>query len=188
MSERVIRPEPLKYFLFHKPDGVITSVSDPAGRRTVMDYFPRVRERIFPVGRLDYHSEGLLIMTNDGNLDFILTHPSHEVEKEYEVVVRGKYSDSLARKMEKGVKIDSGVTAPCEIVVESYDKEKNKTYLRMILHEGKNREIRKMMEAYHYPVFGLKRIRYSFLCLDVGRGEYRRLTSAEVKKLYDLHK
>ncbi len=188
VSERVIRPEPLKYFLFHKPDGVITSVSDPAGRRTVMDYFPRVRERIFPVGRLDYHSEGLLIMTNDGNLDFILTHPSHEVEKEYEVVVRGKYSDSLARKMEKGVKIDSGVTAPCEIVVASYDKEKNKTYLRMILHEGKNREIRKMMEAYHYPVFGLKRIRYSFLCLDVGRGEYRRLTSAEVKKLYDLHK
>ena len=188
VSERVIRPEPLKYFLFHKPDGVITSVSDPAGRRTVMDYFPRVRERIFPVGRLDYHSEGLLIMTNDGNLDFILTHPSHEVEKEYEVVVRGKYSDSLARKMEKGVKIDSGVTAPCEIVVESYDKEKNKTYLRMILHEGKNREIRKMMEAYHYPVFGLKRIRYSFLCLDVGRGEYRRLTSAEVKKLHDLHK
>ena len=183
VSERVIRPEPLKYFLFHKPDGVITSVSDPAGRRTVMDYFPRVRERIFPVGRLDYHSEGLIIMTNDGNLDFILTHPSHEVEKEYEVVVRGKYSDSLARKMEKGVKIDSGVT-----VVESYDKEKNKTYLRMILHEGKNREIRKMMEAYHYPVFGLKRIRYSFLCLDVGRGEYRRLTSAEVKKLYDLHK
>ena len=81
VSERVIRPEPLKYFLFHKPDSVITSVSDPAGRRTVMDYFPRVRERIFPVGRLDYHSEGLLIMTNDGNLDFILTHPSHEVER-----------------------------------------------------------------------------------------------------------
>lgn len=184
----VIRPEPLKYFLFHKPDGVITSMADPAGRRTVADYFTSVRERVFPVGRLDYHSEGLLLVTNDGNLDFILTHPSHGVEKEYEVVVRGKYSESLARKMEKGVKIDSGVTAPCEITVVAYDKEKNKTHLRMVLHEGKNREIRKMMEAFHYPVFKLIRVRYGFLSLDAGRGQYRRLTSAEVKKLYDLYR
>ena len=141
-----------------------------------MDYFRRVRERVFPVGRLDYHSEGLLLVTNDGQLDFILTHPRHEVQKEYEVVVRGKFSEKLAKKMEKGVKIDSGVTA-----------EKNKTRLRMVLHEGKNREIRKMMEIFHYPVFELKRIRYSFLTLDVNRGQYRRLTTAEVKKLYELH-
>lgn len=188
VAGQVIRPEPLKYFLFHKPDGVITSMADPAGRRTVADYFTSVRERVFPVGRLDYHSEGLLLVTNDGNLDFILTHPSHGVEKEYEVVVRGKYSESLARKMEKGVKIDSGVTAPCEITVVAYDKEKNKTHLRMVLHEGKNREIRKMMEAFHYPVFKLIRVRYGFLALDVGRGQYRRLTSAEVKKLYDLYR
>lgn len=188
VAGQVIRPEPLKYFLFHKPDGVITSMADPAGRRTVADYFTSVRERVFPVGRLDYHSEGLLLVTNDGNLDFILTHPSHGVEKEYEVVVRGKYSESLARKMEKGVKIDSGVTAPCEITVVAYDKEKNKTHLRMVLHEGKNREIRKMMEAFHYPVFKLIRVRYGFLSLDVGRGQYRRLTSAEVKKLYDLYR
>lgn len=153
---KVVKPEPLRYFLFNKPDNVITSVSDPAGRRTVMDY--------------------------------ILTHPSHEVLKEYEVVVRGKYSEKLASRMEKGVKIDSGITAPCEIEVLAYDKEKNKTYVRMVLHEGKNREIRKMMEAYHYPVFGLKRVKYSFLSLDVTRGSYRRLTTAEVKKLYELHK
>lgn len=187
VAGEVIKPEPLVYFLFHKPDGVITSVSDPAGRRTVRDYFPRIRQRIFPVGRLDYHSEGLLIMTNDGHLDFILTHPSHEVPKVYEVVIRGKYSEKLARKMEKGVKIDSGITAPCKIDIIRYDEEKNKTYLSITLHEGKNREIRKMMEVYHYPVFELKRVRYSFLSLDVGRGSYRRLTSAEVKKLYELH-
>lgn len=178
----IVKPEPLRYYLFHKPDRVITSVSDPAGRRTVMDYFRRVRERVFPVGRLDYHSEGLLLVTNDGQLDFILTHPRHEVQKEYEVVVRGKFSEKLAKKMEKGVKIDSGVTAPCEIEVLGYDAEKNKTRLRMVLHEGKNREIRKMMEIFHYPVFELKRIRYSFLTLDVNRGQYRRLTAAEVKK------
>ncbi len=183
----IVKPEPLRYYLFNKPDGVITSVSDPAGRRTVMDYFRRVRERIFPVGRLDYHSEGLLLMTNDGNLDFLLTHPSHEVAKEYQVVVRGKFSEKLAKKMEQGVKIEGGMTAPCDIEVIGYDQEKNKTQLRMVLHEGKNREIRKMMEVYHYPVFELKRVKYSFLTLDVGRGQYRRLSPAEVKKLYELH-
>ena len=83
----IVKPEPLRYYLFHKPDCVITSVSDPAGRRTVMDYFRRVRERVFPVGRLDYHSEGLLLVTNDGQLDFILTHPCHEVQKEYDCLL-----------------------------------------------------------------------------------------------------
>ncbi len=184
---QIVKPERLRYFLFNKPDKVITSVSDPAGRRTVMDYFGRIRERLFPVGRLDYHSEGLLLMTNDGNLDYILTHPSHEVPKEYEVVLRGKFSEKLAKKMEQGVKIESGVTAPCEIEVLDYDKEKNKTRIRMVLHEGKNREIRKMMEVYHFPVFELRRVRYSFLSLDVSRGNYRQLTKEEVKKLYALH-
>lgn len=149
----LVKPEKKKYFLFYKPDSVITSVSDPQGRRTVMDYFRTVRERIFPVGRLDYHSEGLLIMTNDGDLDYILTHPSHEVTKTYEVTVRGRYSPKLADKMSQGVRIDTGVTAPCEIEVLGYDKEKNKTKVKMVLHEGKNREIRKMMAAYHYPRF-----------------------------------
>ena len=102
-----IRPERKRYFLFYKPDNVITSVTDPQGRRTVMDYFRNIRERIFPVGRLDYHSEGLLLMTNDGELDNILTHPKHEVKKVYEVTVRGKYSLKLADKMSKGVRIDS---------------------------------------------------------------------------------
>lgn len=188
MGQR-IRPERKRYFLFYKPDNVITSVTDPQGRRTVMDYFRNIRERIFPVGRLDYHSEGLLLMTNDGELDNLLTHPKHEVKKVYEVTVRGKYSMKLAEKMSKGVRIDTGVTAPCEIEVLGYDKEKNKTQVRMTLHEGKNREIRKMMAAYHYPVFALKRVKYSFLTLNgLGRGEYRRLSLEEVKKLYELYK
>lgn len=176
------------YYLLNKPPRVITTVTDPAGRKTVMQYFPSVKERIFPVGRLDYLSEGLLLMTNDGELDFLLTHPKHEVEKVYEVTVRGKFSDSLARRMEQGVVIDSGKTAPCEIEILSYDTEKNKTYLRMTLHEGKNREIRKMMEKFHYPVFALKRVAYSFLTLDgVARGKSRRLTTREVKQLYDRY-
>ena len=184
-----IRPERLRYFLLNKPDRVITSVSDPQGRRTVMQYFPSVQERIFPVGRLDYHSEGLLIMTNDGELDNILTHPSHQVQKVYDVTVRGKFSDALAAKMSKGVKLKDGTrTALCEVEVLSYEKDRNRTHIRMTLHEGKNREIRRMMEAFHYPVFKLERIQYSFLTLDgVARGESRRLTHEEVKKLYELH-
>lgn len=185
----LVKPEKKKYFLFYKPDNVITSVSDPQGRRTVMDYFRTVRERIFPVGRLDYHSEGLLIMTNDGDLDYILTHPSHEVTKTYEVIVRGRYSPKLADKMSRGVRIDTGITAPCEIEVLGYDKEKNKTKVKMVLHEGKNREIRKMMAAYHYPVFGLVRTGYAFLTPEgLSRGMSRRLTSEEVRKLYELYR
>ena len=184
-----VRQEKKRYFLFYKPDCVITSVSDPQGRRTVMDYFRTIRERIFPVGRLDYHSEGLLIMTNDGDLDYILTHPSHEVEKIYKVTVRGRYSPKLADNMSQGVRIDTGITAPCKIEVLQYNKEKNKTMVLMTLHEGKNREIRKMMEAYHYPVFELVRTGYSFLTMEgLTRGSYRKLTGEEVRKLYELYR
>lgn len=186
---KVVRPERHRYFLFNKPDRVITSVSDPAGRRTVLQYFPSVRERIFPVGRLDYHSEGLLIMTNDGELDYLLTHPKHGVKKVYEVTVRGRFSRNQADRMERGVKLKDGITSPCEIDIINYDKEKNKTVLSMTLHEGKNREIRRMMEAFHYPVFRLVRVKYAFLTLDgLGRGESRRLTTEEVRKLYELGK
>lgn len=185
----VIRRERPKYFLFYKPDRVITSLSDPEGRRTVADYFRNVRERVFPVGRLDYHSEGALLMTNDGELDNLLTHPRYQVHKVYEVTVRGRFSPKAAEKMAKGVKIDTGVTAPCEIEILEYNKEKNKTKVRMTLHEGKNREIRKMMEAFHHMVFELVRVQYAFLTLvGLKRGEYRKLTREEVKKLYDLAK
>lgn len=185
----VIRRERPKYFLFYKPDRVITSLSDPEGRRTVADYFRNVRERVFPVGRLDYHSEGALLMTNDGELDNLLTHPRYQVNKVYEVTIRGRFSPKAAEKMAKGVKIDTGVTAPCEIEILEYNKEKNKTKVRMTLHEGKNREIRKMMEAFHHMVFELVRVQYAFLTLaGLKRGEYRKLTREEVKKLYDLAK
>ena len=186
---QVLHAERRCYFLFNKPKGVITSVSDPGKRRTVMDYFPKVRERIFPIGRLDYHSEGLLLMTNDGELDNLLTHPSREVKKVYEVMVRGKFSQTMADRLSKGVRLpEDGTTAPCLVEVLQYDEENNRTYLRFTLHEGKNREIRKMLALFHFPVFGLKRIKYSFLTLDgVERGAFRRLTREEVERLYTEH-
>ena len=183
-----LRAESLRYFLFYKPDRTITSASDPAGRRTVLDFFPRVRERIFPVGRLDYHTEGLLILTNDGKLDYILTHPSKGVPKVYEVTVRGKFSENLARKMEKGVELSDGRTAPCTVEVLEYDAPRNRTQVRMTLREGKNREIRRMMEAFHFPVFALTRVQYSFLTADgLAKGAYRPLSREEVGKLYALY-
>ncbi len=186
---RPVRPERLRYFLFFKPDRVISSVKDPQGRRTVLDFFPAVKERIFPVGRLDYHTEGLLLMTNDGALDYLLTHPSREVPKTYEVTVRGKFSEALAERMSQGVDLDDGRTAPCEVTVRQYDEVRNRTYLTVTLHEGKNREIRRMMEKFHYPVFGLKRVQYAFLTLDgVDKGKYRPLTESEVARLYELGK
>lgn len=182
-----LRPEKLRYFLFFKPDRVISSVKDPQGRRTVRDFFPNVKERIFPVGRLDYHTEGLLIVTNDGTLDHLLTHPSSEVPKTYEVTVRGKLSEALADRMARGVELDDGKTAPAEIIVDRYDEVKNRTYLTVTIHEGKNREIRRMMEHFHYPVFALKRVQYAFLTLDgVSKGKYRPLTASEVARLYAL--
>lgn len=186
---KVIRPERLRYFLFYKPDRVISSVKDPQGRRTVLDFFPAVKERIFPVGRLDYHTTGLLLVTNDGELDYILTHPSREVPKTYDVTVRGKYSEKLAANMSKGVQLDDCRTSPCDITVKSYDEVRNRTYLTMTLHEGKNREIRRMMEKFHFPVFELKRVQYSFLTLDgVVKGKARALTEEEVAKLYAMYK
>lgn len=182
-----IRPEPLRYFLFYKPDRVISSVKDPEGRRTVLAFFPHVKERIFPVGRLDYHTEGLLLLTNDGMLDYLLTHPSREVPKTYEVTVRGKLSEALAARMARGVDLEDGRTAPAEIEVIRYDEVRNRTYLTVTIHEGRNREIRRMMEHFHYPVFALKRVRYAFLTLDgVSKGKYRPLTESEVKELYAL--
>ncbi len=186
---RPVRPERLRYFLFFKPDRVISSVKDPQGRRTVMDFFPTVKERIFPVGRLDYHTEGLLLMTNDGALDHLLTHPSREVPKTYEVTVRGKFSEALAARMEKGVDLEDGRTAPCEVEVLRYDEVRNRTYLKVTIHEGKNREVRRMMEKFHYPVFELKRVQYAFLTLDgVAKGKYRPLTESEVARLYEFGK
>ncbi|HAT56878.1 MAG TPA: pseudouridine synthase [Veillonellaceae bacterium] len=182
---RPLRRERKRYFLFYKPDRVITSSDDPQGRRTVMDFFGSVRERIFPVGRLDYHTEGLLLMTNDGKLDEWLTHPRGEVKKVYEVEVRGRLSERLAAQIGRGVRLEDGKTAPCGVEVLAYDEARNRTFLRMTLHEGKNREIRRIMAHFHYPVFSLKRTQYSFLTADrLKKGTFRALTSEEVKKLY----
>lgn len=173
------------YYLLYKPVGYITSVGDPQQRKTVLDLMAGIPERIYPVGRLDYDTSGLLVLTNDGDLAFHMTHPSHEMEKEYEALVRGKVSKEAVQKLTKGVKLEDGWTAPAKVKVLG-EKGPN-TLLQLTIHEGRNRQVRRMCETVGHPVLKLKRTRIASLTIDhLKSGQYRPLLSDEVKKLKEI--
>ena len=177
-----------RYFLLNKPVGYISTTADEKGRKTVIDLLDESlkNERIYPIGRLDSDSAGLILLTNDGELAQILSHPSHEVEKEYIVRVKGIVIRKDVVKLRQGLTIDDDYFAKPKFVhLISLDKEHQSTSLSIVLTEGRNREVRKLFEALGYPVKNLTRIRYDFLTLDgVERGSYRPLKVHEVKKLY----
>lgn len=176
------------YLLVNKPIGFVSSTKDEKDRKVVTDIvnddYPNVR--LYPVGRLDYDSSGLLIVTNDGELTQILTRPEFDVEKEYNVRVEGIITRGQITRLKKGVIIDDDyLSVPKEVLIAEYDKKTQTTLLKITLTEGKNRQIRKMMENFGHPVKSLTRIRYDFLTIDgVKKGGYRLLTTHEVKKLY----
>lgn len=176
------------YLLVNKPIGFVSSTKDEKDRKVVTDIvnddYPNVR--LYPVGRLDYDSSGLLIVTNDGELTQILTRPEFDVEKEYNVRVEGIITRGQITRLKKGVIIDDDyLSVPKEVLIAEYDKKTQTTLLKITLTEGKNRQIRKMMENFGHPVKSLTRIRYDFLTIDgVKKGGYRVLTTHEVKKLY----
>lgn len=173
------------YYLFNKPKGVITTSSDDQGRTTVMDYFKKEKDRIYAVGRLDQNTEGLLLMTNDGELANILMHPSRLVDKTYEVKVKGQVADSILQHLADGVELKDGMTAPADVVYVDYDPRTNLTSLEITIHEGRNRQVRRMLEYFGFQVHNLRRIQYAFLTLSgVKRGAYRSLTREEVAELY----
>ena len=170
-------------FLLNKPKNVISSASDDRGRKTVTDLIDSDL-RLYPMGRLDYDSSGLILLSNDGDLMQKLIHPRFEVEKEYEVTIDPVISEEQIREMEKGVRIDDYVSAPCRIRLLRSNEKKNSSFLDVIIHEGKNREIRKMFEASGHHVSRLHRIREANIVLgDLKSGEYRRLKRHEIKKL-----
>ncbi|MBS5582146.1 MAG: pseudouridine synthase [Caecibacter sp.] len=184
-GKRIAAQEKL-YFLFNKPKGVITTAHDDQGRETVMDYFKKVGERIYPVGRLDQNTEGLLIMTNDGELANILMHPSRLVDKTYEVKVKGHIPDTVLQHLADGVPLDDGMTAPAIVCYNGYDSRTNITSVEVTIHEGRNRQVRRMFEHFGYQVHNLRRNQYAFLTLSgVKRGSYRALTRDEVRELYN---
>jgi 23S rRNA pseudouridine2605 synthase len=183
------KPQQFRYFMLNKPKGVVTTVSDPEGRPTVMKFFARAGARVFPVGRLDYQSEGLLLMTNDGELANVLTSAASQVEKTYLVKVSGKPTESELEQLRRGVMIERGrrgeregrvMTQPAKI---SLVRDADNPWYEVVLTEGKNREIRKMFEEVGHFVEKVRRVGFGPLVLDVPPGETRELSEEEVTQL-----
>jgi 23S rRNA pseudouridine2605 synthase len=177
-----------RYILLHKPRGYITSRSDPEGRPTVLDLLRGVREYIYPVGRLDYDSEGLLILTNDGELAARLTHPRHEVDKVYEARVRGIPDEHVLERLSKGVTIDGKRTAPAKVrLIDPPNKrpaENEQARIELAIHEGRQRQVRNMFDAVGHPVVRLKRVRIGPIeDPNIPPGHWRDLTPQEIAKL-----
>ena len=181
-----VRPEESKHYLaYYKPIGEVTTTSDPEGRPTVMDKFRDYPVRLFPVGRLDYDSEGLLLLTNDGDLMNHLLHPSHEVNKVYLVKASNNISDEEIRQLKQGVMIDNKLTSPAR--VRLIRKEAFDTVLLIAIHEGRNRQVRKMIEKIGHQVVSLKRVAFGPVELkDLPRGQWRSLTEQEILRLKSL--
>ncbi len=170
------------YILLNKPTGYITALKDSQGRPLVTDLLKDVPDRVYPVGRLDYNTEGLLLLTNDGEWANRLMHPRHEIEKEYHVRVRGKVIDQQLKRMAEGVELEDGMTAPA--VVNLVKSGEQNDWISVAIHEGRNRQVRRMCEAVSLSVVRLKRIRYGTLDLGTIRaGNFRYLTETEVRQL-----
>ena len=169
----------LRYIMLNKPPGYITTVSDERDRRTVMDLV-ETNERIYPVGRLDRETEGLLLLTNDGDLAHRLAHPSHGVDKEYLAEVEGHPGGGAVRRLRDGVELEDGMTAPAKV------SQPSPGVLRITIHEGRNRQVRRMCEAVGHPVTRLIRVRIGPLRdATLAPGEWRELTLAEVRSLVE---
>ena len=173
------------YYIMNKPKGVVCTLSDDRGRKTVLDLLPPDTERIFPVGRLDYATEGLLILTNDGDLAFRLTHPKNEIPKTYLVRIEGTLTEKDLNPIRSGIELDGVLTKKCKAhIVET---NKNYTKVHITITEGKNRQVRRMFEAIGKNVEFLKRVSIGNLKLSgLNRGEYRPLSEMEVAYLKNL--
>lgn len=175
------------YLMLNKPKGVITTVKDPGKRQTVLDYLKDIPQRIYPVGRLDFNTEGLLLLTNDGELTNALIHPSRKIFKTYLAKVKGIPSEEKLDLLRAGIKLEDGVTAPAQIYLIDIDQEKLSATLEITIHEGKNRQIRRMCEAIGFPIRQLKRTKFAGLALTgLRRGQYRHLSDSEVEMLKNL--
>jgi pseudouridine synthase len=205
-GRRIRSAQPLRYILLYKPAGFVTTRSDPQRRRTVMDLLGDVREYVYPVGRLDYDSEGLLLLTNDGELAAMLTHPRHGVERTYEAHVAGVPDEKALERLRRGIPLDGKRTLAAEVVMlntpakAGHDdrgrrddrggrdaRQRREAVLRITIREGRNRQVRRMCEAVGHPVRRLTRTRIGPIAdRRLRPGEWRDLTAAEVRTLRDL--
>lgn len=182
------REKNYEYYLLNKPRGVVTTTSDEKGRKTVVDLI-NTNTRIYPVGRLDYDTTGLLLLTNDGVLANGLMHPSNNINKTYIVKVNGILSGYDVKRLRNGVVIDGKKTSKCFVKVRSVDKEKNTCIVEMVIHEGRNHQVKKMIESVGKKVLKLKREKFAiFDCSTLKYGEYRKLSNKEISILYSMIK
>lgn len=171
-----------KYVLFYKPKNVVTTLADPEERTAIRDWIPLSGGRLFPVGRLDYDAEGLLLLTNDGDLANRLAHPSREVPRTYWVKLKGKPAGEEMQRISRGVRLEDGMTAPCGVT--PLRETEGNAWVEMILHEGRNRQVKRMWETLGYPVLKLKRVAFGGLKLGTLKpGEFRILDAGETEKL-----
>lgn len=184
----IIDKESKVYYLLNKPRGVITSTSDDKNRKTVIDLIADLR-RIYPVGRLDYDTTGLIILTNDGILANLLMHPKNKIDKVYIAKIEGIITKADIQKLEKGIVIGGFKTSKSKAKIIRIDKKNNTSIVELTIHEGKNHQVKNMFKALNYNVLKLKREKIAFLTLDgLNSGEYRTLSIKEVKKLYSMVK
>lgn len=188
VDDKLIKEEnKLVYILLNKPEGYITTVKDQFDRPSVLDLVSDIKERVYPIGRLDYETSGLLLLTNDGDLTYKLTHPKHEVDKTYVARVKGKLTKEEIERFKTGIKIEDYTTAPAKLKVIKYDEQKDSSLLEIKIHEGKNRQVRKMCKAINHPVLRLRRSAMGKIKIgDCEIGKYRYLTEDEIKYLKNL--
>ena len=181
---KILEKEQKEYYLLNKPRGVITSTSDDKGRKTVIDLI-NTNSRIYPVGRLDYDTTGVLLLTNDGEFANILTHPKNGIEKEYMVKLNKIIKGEDIHKLEKGIELDNQIIKPVRVKLKKIDKDNNKCMVQIIIKEGKNHEVKRLFESIGYKVDKLKRERIAFFTLDnLQSGKFRKLTPKEVAQVY----
>ena len=183
---KALTKEEYEYILLYKPRGYLTTTSDDKDRKTVMDLI-ETSKRLYPVGRLDYDTSGLLLLTNDGNLTNLLIHPRNNIDKMYVAKIEGILTPIEIKKLENVVMIDDYKTSKSRVKVKKIDKKNNTSLVYITIHEGKNHQVKKMFEAVGHDVIKLKRETLAFLDLSgLKSGEYRYLSLKEVKKLYSL--
>ncbi len=186
-EKRVEIPGEYVYLLLNKPAGVITTMEDPQGRPTVSDLVKGVKARVYPVGRLDKDTTGVLLLTNDGELSFKLQHPRYGVAKTYRAGVKGVLSSAALQKLREGIRLEEGRTAPAEVKLIKADERSTEALLEITLRQGWKRQVKRMCRAAGMKVLWLQRVRFAFLGLEgVPRGAYRHLTPGEVRRLKEL--
>ena len=184
---KVIGKEEHVYLMLNKPKGYISAVKDPKGRRVVTDLIKGLPQRVYPVGRLDYDTEGLLLLTNDGAFANMLTHPKFHVPKMYHATLKGVPHGELLEQLRQGVKLEDGMTSPADVEYVDIAEDSSSSVIRITISEGRNRQVRRMFEKIGYKVEKLRRVKFGYLTLDgLPRGKFRQLTVAEVKELEDL--